>query len=252
MPGERSGGFSIVIESITDKFQQHRISMKTASQTPAPAGAFTLIELLTVIAIIAILMGLLFPAISIIKDQARKVQAKNDVTNVVAAVKQYYTEYGKYPPVETTPADATKDAFVGDTKANATIDNNALFDTLRSIARGVNDAYAMNPRRIVFFEGKAVTDSANPRGGFADKADAKVVGAFYDPWGKEYNVVMDTNYDNIITLDGQYSDFAGANAPRVGCGAFSVGKDGELGDAAKAKGIYRSGQTVSDDVISWQ
>ena len=49
--------------------------------------AFTLIELLTVIAIIAILMGLLFPAVNAVKENAKKVQAKNDVTQIVAAVK---------------------------------------------------------------------------------------------------------------------------------------------------------------------
>ncbi|HEX5175388.1 MAG TPA: type II secretion system protein, partial [Chthoniobacteraceae bacterium] len=44
---------------------------------------FTLIELLTVIAIIAILMGLLFPAVNAVKENAKKVQAKNDVTQIV-------------------------------------------------------------------------------------------------------------------------------------------------------------------------
>src|SRR5438552_3035429 len=96
-PCEPHRGFSVVIESSADTFLHHQISMKTTSQPGA--AAFTLVELLTVIAIIAILMGLLFPAIGIVKEQARKVQAKTDITNIVAAVKQYYTEYGKYPQV---------------------------------------------------------------------------------------------------------------------------------------------------------
>src|SRR5439155_9489011 len=71
-------------------------------------GAFTLIELLVVIAIIAILVGLLFPAFQAVQNQARKTQAKNDLTQIVNAVNAFYTEYGKYPVDSscTTTADA--------------------------------------------------------------------------------------------------------------------------------------------------
>jgi prepilin-type N-terminal cleavage/methylation domain-containing protein len=227
--------------------------MKTTSQPRPAADAFTLVELLTVIAIIAILMGLLFPAIGIVKEQARKVQAKTDVTNIVTAVKQYYTEYGKYPPVvdpAAGPAPAG-DAKVGDKAATMEIDNNALFDTLRSIDRGLNKDYVLNPRRIVFFEGKSSTDSASPRAGFNDAAtDLAKLGIFYDPWGKEYNVVIDSDYDNIIAVDSMYTDFDTTHPVRVGVGAFSTGKDNTLGKNNNK--LYKEGTTLSDDVISWQ
>lgn len=58
---------------------------------------FTLIELLVVITIIVILMGLLFPAFRGVQDQAKRTQAKNDLSQIVTAVNAYYTEYGKYP-----------------------------------------------------------------------------------------------------------------------------------------------------------
>ena len=61
------------------------------------AAAFTLIELLVVIVIIAVLMGLAFPVFSSIQNQAKKTQAKNDLTQIVTAVNAFYTEYGKYP-----------------------------------------------------------------------------------------------------------------------------------------------------------
>src|SRR5437762_8595074 len=96
--------------------------------------AFTLIELLIVISIIIILMGLLFPAFRGAQDQAKKVQAKNDLTQIVTAVSAYYTEYGKYPPVASD---------------DTAITNNAeLFNVLRGLSGGTaNDA---NPRKIVF------------------------------------------------------------------------------------------------------
>ena len=80
--------------------------------------AFTLIELLVVITVIAILMALLFPAFRGVQDQAKRTQAKNDVTQIVTAVNAYYTEYGKMP------VDSTKQGF--DTLAgdpNGTYDN---------------------------------------------------------------------------------------------------------------------------------
>ena len=52
-----------------------------------------------VIAIIAVLIGLLFPAFRAVQDQAKRTQAKNDLTQIVNAVNAYYTDYGKYPLV---------------------------------------------------------------------------------------------------------------------------------------------------------
>jgi len=48
--------------------------------------AFTLIELLVVIIIIAILVGFLFPAFRGVQDQAKRTQAKNDLSQIVTAV----------------------------------------------------------------------------------------------------------------------------------------------------------------------
>ena len=50
-----------------------------------------------VITVIAILMALLFPAFKGVQDQAKRTQAKNDLTQIVTAVNAFYTEYGKYP-----------------------------------------------------------------------------------------------------------------------------------------------------------
>ena len=165
----------------------------------------------------------------------------------MVAVRQYHTEYGKYPSVA---APVTGDVLVGDADAKATIDNGALFDALRAIDRGLNEHHALNPKRIVFFDGRAADDAANPRAGFADKAESKKRGSFYDPWGRQYGVVLDANYDNALTLKEQYSDFAGENAPRAGVGAFSMGKDGKLG--TKGDALFRKGTTTSDDVTTWQ
>lgn len=225
--------------------------MNLSLRTRVSAAAFTLVELLTVIAIIAILMGLLFPAIGVIKEQARKVQAKTDVGNIVAAVKQYYTEYGKYPVLSAAGGAGAGDESVGDPEQGATGENNNLFNTLRAIPEGLNADHRYNPRRVVFFEGRGAADIVAPRAGFSDRSqDQAKKGVFYDPWGKPYFVVVDSDYDNIIRLDNFYSDFSTTNAPRVGVGAFAMGKDQKLGNNGDK--IYKNGSNNSDDVISWQ
>ena len=74
--------------------------------TKEGSQAFMLIELLVVIAIIVILIGLLFPAFRGVQDQAKKTQAKNDLTQIVTAVNAFYTEYGRYPVSSTITTDA--------------------------------------------------------------------------------------------------------------------------------------------------
>src|SRR6476660_6010866 len=102
--------------------------------------AFTLIELLVVISIIAILIGLLFPAFKGVQDQAKKVQTKNDLTQIVTGVNAFYTEYGKYP----LPANQNGESYTYST------DNNLLFNALR----GKDDT--QNPRSVAFMNIPAV------------------------------------------------------------------------------------------------
>lgn len=114
----------------------------------------------------------------------------------------------------------------------------------------MNERHLLNPKRVVFFEGRVASNVKEPRAGFADQAEAGKRGCFFDPWGRQYGVVMDADYDNQLALAEQYSDFARDNAPRVGVGAFSMGRDNKLG--VKGDAQYRKGDTTSDDVISWQ
>ena len=76
--------------------------MKRPSFAAPSDAAFTLIELLTVIAIISILMAMLFPMISSAKESARRSKARQDCLSIVHAVETYATEYsqtrGSIPP----------------------------------------------------------------------------------------------------------------------------------------------------------
>ena len=222
--------------------------MNSRPQNRSQTHAFTLVELLTVIAIIAILMGLLFPAIGVVKDQAKKAEAKTACANIVAAVKAYNTEYSKYP--NATGTASSTDYIVGDTAGGASKDNSDLFNILRAKSTGINADHKYNPRRIGFFEGKSATNPTAPKSGFAETGGGGTLGAFYDPWGTMYCVAIDGDYDNQLNTI-PYTDFAGATkGPQTGAAVFSFGKDGQIGD--KGNKMYKNGSNASDDVISWQ
>jgi prepilin-type N-terminal cleavage/methylation domain-containing protein len=220
---------------------------KNALQERRSHRAFTLIELLVVIAIIIILAGLLYPAYNAVQSQAKRTQAKNDLTQIITAVNAYYTEYGKYPlPIGTTGE------FIYGPGGNSTPPSNAeLFYTLRAVAGGtMNAGNAANPRMIVFISPPNVKDPNNPRSGIAINSTtingiSVIAGDFVDPWGTPYDVEIDGDYNNNINPN-PYGNNTGAGPSPLPQGgiAWSLGKDQTLG----ISGVY----TNSDDVISWQ
>ena len=144
--------------------------MKKSSPVPT-RSAFTLIELLIVIAIIGILMSLLFPAVNSAIDAAKKASAQNDVTQIATAITAYNTEYGRLPGTGSS-----------DTMG---IVNKALTDILSGVANNTN-----NPRQIVFLE---IQPWKKGKGG------TNTSGEYLDPWGGKYQVALDGDYDNTLT-----------------------------------------------------
>ena len=61
-------------------------------------AAFTLIELLIVIAIIGILAALLIPVGGAIKENAKKRRAATELSQIETAIERYKAKYGFYPP----------------------------------------------------------------------------------------------------------------------------------------------------------
>lgn len=159
--------------TLSTRYRQLAASVPpTMIQTPNSMlhnrSAFTLIELLIVIAIIAILAGLGFPALQGALNSGKKAQARNDVHQLAAAIKAFQLEYGRLP-ITTTGSDTT----------NA--DNATVIEALTS-------SNALNPRGVVFFEPKIAKSG---KGGL----DA---GVYKDPWGNAYTIMLDTSYDNKI------------------------------------------------------
>jgi len=61
-------------------------------------GGFTLVELLTVLAIIALLIGLLVPALNTTRRFAKDVRQRAQFHSIEAAIETFHGDYGDYPP----------------------------------------------------------------------------------------------------------------------------------------------------------
>jgi prepilin-type N-terminal cleavage/methylation domain-containing protein len=214
--------------------------------------AFTLIELLTVIAIIGVLMSLLFPAVGAAQTTARKAQAQNDIVQLVTATKAYYTEYGHYPLGPTQVALAWNTVFGDPDGIYSSAD---LCNVLRAIPDNKNNPNnLLNPKQIVFLEGNTAKNSEHPKSGFAPKdaqgpAGKIKQGAFVDPWGAEYVLFIDGSYRNDVSSNGGLEWFYWGTSP-----ALSVHKDiaGVSLGPDSAWGKKGNGNlTGSDDVATW-
>ena len=218
-------------------FSAHRLCDLRASETQSPASlrnpnsgfrisaAFTLIEMLVVIAIIAVLVGLAFPVIGSALERAHRAEAKNTITQVTTAVNALFAEYGKYP---------LKSGATGDSEYGA--DNDELFNVLRGYASSGYQG-SLNPRQIQFLQVRVAANQSQPRNGLGG-------GVYYDPWGSPYHIKMDGDYDGKV--GNPYATGAGYDPIEQGCIAWALGKDQKGGSGDKSKG------DAADDVISWQ
>ena len=173
--------------------------------SPRRSFAFTLVELLVVISIIAVLASLTFTSVQSALLASKKVSAKNDMMQLATAVTCYYTEYGFYP----NPDSKTADDYYGNGDG-AGPNNSKIVNILRSVS--TSGTTTDNTRQIKFIQPKVVAATK----GCVNSAD----GNWNDPWGKQYLIFLDYGYDDAITVS---KVIGGLTDPSVGVGTASVG-----------------------------
>ena len=166
--------------------------------------AFTIIELLVVISIIAILAALLLPVLSKVKITAQKRQAAVEISQIVGAIQQYDSVYGRFP-VSTLDQQlaGTNDITCGGKGYDLSgvnqlwtmgVTNNeeviTILMDITTYSNGVptvNYNHVKNPQQTIFLNAKMSGDARSPGVG----TDL----VYRDPWGNPYIISMDLNYD---------------------------------------------------------
>ena len=234
---------------------------------------FTLVELLVVIGIIAILAGLVIPAVIRAQQQGRITQAKSDMATILLALKGVESTYNKMvaPKSSSTNTYSFDNNNVSESTETITISSSSSssyssivykyiklgdFEEANAAAQNAYDSFIaelsvpqkidaddlnVNKRKIKFLDPNPKFDPA------ADYDDAKNLPYLWrDPWGNRYIILINTNFTDGIPNPADNSKVLSSKAVVYSCGPN--------GEDNKAKNIlYDVGSPTStcDDIASW-
>jgi prepilin-type N-terminal cleavage/methylation domain-containing protein len=153
-------------------------------------AAFTLVELLTVIAVVAILAGLAFGMIRGAMQRAATQRAKSELATLVQALEDYRRHYGDYPETGPSAANAQKiTALVGQTQVPALLFNSLIgvYGPTGVAGGRINGPVFVDLARLTLevpLTAATLTTVAVPTG--SPPAKTAVANSFVDPWGNRY------------------------------------------------------------------
>ena len=181
-------------------------------------GGFSRAEFVFLLGIVLLVISLILPAREFYRRWQRLVMARGDLRSIVNAVQHYHARYILWPG-QTGPQGG--DIHYG-TRQHS---NSEVMNVLRAVNSPGNIAHSANTNRIVFLDIAPAApglSGLNPRG------------EFLDPWGGQYHIVLDLDYDNICAVpDTIYKRVQGE-----GVIAWSSGPDGK--------------SDTEDDLLSWK
>lgn len=233
-------------------------TMRHSSKLARRRCGFTLIEMLVVIGIIAILAGILLPALGNAKKKAKIKQAEVDIANLANAIAHYETEYSRLP----SPGAPGEDQTFGDVTIGAKADNSDIIRIIRDIPEGVNEGHKKNPQRNNYLDSPKEVNStpASPLHGIGNTDRV-----YRDPWGMPYIISLDLDYDkqcydslyrkdavskdpsgkgfNGLYTDGKPNNFLFRGQIMI----WSFGPDKRASDSTPAKEGYNK-----DNILNWK
>ncbi|MGA0334176.1 MAG: type II secretion system protein [Kiritimatiellia bacterium] len=159
---------------------------------------FTLIEMLVVIAIITVLAGLLFPAVSKGILTAKRNKAAAEAKSIAGAIDMFYRDYGWMPD---RPADQGFDDSEED------IDNQAEQSYFDEITPSDSNA-PVTERIVAVLMAEPGTENVNPRKKVYLDLDTPITNKLIlDPWGQPYVIKLDRNFDGKVEYFSQPSQY---------------------------------------------
>jgi prepilin-type N-terminal cleavage/methylation domain-containing protein len=155
-------------------------------------AAFTLVEMLVVVAIVAILASILIPVVGRAKTKAKVAVAKAEMAGLEAAIKSYKTDYNRWPIPKRPPPPAPWINEGGDFTYGLTniIQNEALMEILMAKDGRFNQGHGRNPKKNKYIEPK----ESGEVDGFPGLS---TTGRYHDPFGNEYFISLDLSGDGI-------------------------------------------------------
>jgi prepilin-type N-terminal cleavage/methylation domain-containing protein/prepilin-type processing-associated H-X9-DG protein len=102
--------------------------------------AFTLVELLVVIAIIGVLVGLLLPAIQAAREAARRASCQSNMKNIALALLNYHTANQSFP-MGFVSQPATVEAWAWTTYTLPYLEEQTIYDRLKPTERRLADLF---------------------------------------------------------------------------------------------------------------
>lgn len=166
--------------------------------------------------LLLIVFSIVVPVGLALEANRRQAEAQSDIEMLVTASERFFVEYGYWPsPHMGTP---------GDMRYGRAAGNDLVMNALRAVDGPGNEGHRLNPNRIEFMR---VSRSGRGRSGLNE------AGEFLDPWGSPYQIVLDTDMNNICTL--AHSIYP--NQVGVGVVVWSYGPDRQ--------------SDTAQDILSW-
>ena len=151
-------------------------------------AAFTLLELLVVITVIAILLGLLYGAIRTVSRYSRETITRCELSNIEVAWKHYYDSYHVWPTNDVENASSAP-AFEQDPAGDVQYEIGPLLARmLEGTPTNAAGYPPLNPDGVSFLELTRFDQSAAP------------VNAWGVMRGQRYFVKLDVNGDNVLNV----------------------------------------------------
>jgi prepilin-type N-terminal cleavage/methylation domain-containing protein len=147
---------------------------------------FTLVELLVVIVIISILATLGSRVVRSARTNAKRAQAMIEMKSIETAIRAYRSKYGILPAGELVVQGEEDITFSYPTDAGDAGDSDSE-GIISILTRADDSEETYNPAGMVFLE---------PQGNGQ-------TGAFLDPWGFQYRIALDTDYDGGLEVGGE-------------------------------------------------